>query len=81
MEHACRANIRGKDIGYYQVDELGPGHLRVRCLTPTPATFEQGILTGLARRYQPPHAPRIRVEAESTPPGAPPLLKWFQISW
>jgi hypothetical protein len=81
LEQACRANIRGKNIGYYQVDELGPHHVRVRCLTPTPAEFELGILTGLARRYKPAQALRIQVKAEQTPAGSSPLLKWFQVNW
>ncbi|WP_070742380.1 hypothetical protein [Hymenobacter coccineus] len=81
LEQACRANIRGQNIGYYQVDELGPHEARVRCLTPTPAEFERGILTGLARRYQPARGLRVRVEPEPTPPNAPRLLKWFRVSW
>lgn len=81
LDEACRHNVEGGDIGYYRVQELAPGDVRVLCLTPTPVAFEHGLLTGMARKFRPQHSLRIRVEKESPPPNSPPLLKWFRIKW
>ncbi|WP_345226776.1 hypothetical protein [Hymenobacter koreensis] len=81
LDEACRSNVEGENIGYYRVQQLAPGDVRVLCLTPTPVAFEHGLLTGMARKFRPEQSLRIRVEKEATPANSPPLLKWFRIKW
>ena len=66
---ACRLNIRGADTGEYRVEALGPTEMQVLCATPAPREFEHGLLTGLARKFKPPGAVRVRVTAEPPVPG------------
>lgn len=42
LDGACRANVRGADVGYYGLQPLGARELRVACRTPTPVAFECG---------------------------------------
>lgn len=82
LDTAYQTNVRGRNMGYYRVEELGPQQLRVRCHTPNPLEFDCGIITGLARQYRPVGAVRLRVDAE-TPPAADDQTgnKSFLVSW
>ena len=81
LETVRQANMRGLSIGYYAVQPEGPRTVRVECFNPSPAAFDHGLLTGLARKFKPAEAVRVRVARESTPTGSPTTLKWFNVSW
>ena len=81
LEEVRRANMRGGYIGYYRVEAQSPRAVRVVCSNPSPDAFDHGLLTGLARKFKPPGAVRVRVVQEPTPADAPPTLKWFRVSW
>jgi len=81
LDEAYHTNIRGRDLGYYRTEGLGLRAVRVVCDTPNPLDFDFGIITGLARKFKPLGALRMRVEPENTPAGSRPTLKWFVVSW
>ena len=81
LEAVRQANMRGRAIGYYAVEAQGPRAVRVVCSNPSPASFDHGLLTGLARKFKPAEAVRVRVLKEETPAGFPATLKWFHVSW
>ncbi|SHI33470.1 hypothetical protein SAMN02745146_0566 [Hymenobacter daecheongensis DSM 21074] len=81
LDWAYHANVRGQELGYYRVEGRGLREVRVVCLTPNPVEFDRGIITGLVRKFKPMGAGHVRVEAEPTPAGSPPGLKWFAVSW
>lgn len=81
LDEACKANVRGTSIGYYRTVAHEARMLLVECLTPTPADFECGLITGLAHRFQPADSLRLRVSSEPLGLDAPPLLKRFRIRW
>lgn len=81
LNAAYHTNVRGKNIGYYRVEAVGPRALQVSCLTPNPADFDRGIVTGLARRFKPADAVRLRVEKHETNPKDPADLKQFLVTW
>lgn len=41
------------DVGYYEVEQVAPRHLRVKAYTPYPSDFEYGLMYGHARRSLP----------------------------
>ena len=81
LETVRQANMRGLSIGYYIVRPQGPRAVRVECFNPSPAAFDHGLLTGLARKFKPAEAVRVQVVRETTPVGSPPTLKWFRVNW
>lgn len=81
LEAVRQANMRGHSIGYYTVEQQGPRTVRVVCSNPSPASFDHGLLTGLARKFKPAEAMRVRVTKEETPAHSPVTLKWFSVSW
>jgi hypothetical protein len=81
LQTAYSANVHGHDMGYYRAEAVDACQIRVQCLTPNPSDFECGIITGLARRFKPPGAVRIRVEKQEPAPGASPHLKQFLVRW
>ena len=81
LEEVRQANMRGNYIGYYRVEAQGPRAVRVVCSNPSPAAFDHGLLTGLARKFKPLGAVQVRVNQEPTPAEAPSTLKWFRVSW
>lgn len=81
LDDTCRANIQSSPMGYYKSHPLGEHAMRVMCYTPTPVSFEHGLVTGVARQYKPAGSLRVRVEMEAVPPGSLPELKWFRVTW
>ena len=81
LEAVRQANMRGRHIGYYRVEEPSPRGVRVVCSNPSPAAFDHGLLTSLARKFKPAGAIRVRVTREESPEGSPDTLKWFRVSW
>lgn len=81
LEAVRQVNMRGLSIGYYAVEQQGPQAVRVICFNPSPASFDHGLLTGLARKFKPAGAVRVRVIKEESPASSPATLKWFRVSW
>ncbi|GAB2953262.1 hypothetical protein GCM10027048_18100 [Hymenobacter coalescens] len=81
LNTSLRANIQGDDIGSYRCETIGPRALRVECITPAPADYEYGLITGLARRLKPTGAVRVRVQLVEEPAPATPGRKCFLVSW
>ena len=81
LEEVRRANMRGQYIGYYRVEAQRPRAVRVVCSNPSPAAFDHGLLTSLARKFKPAEAIRVRVTREVSPADSPATLKWFEVSW
>ena len=40
-------------IGHYGYEPMGPGHILSTCVTPYPCEFDLGIVTMMARRFEP----------------------------
>ena len=81
LDESCRLNVQGKTIGYYRVEGEYPRQMVVECLTPTPVSFECGIITGLAREFKPADSLRVQVRQQNIPLDASPLLKRFVVKW
>lgn len=81
LDQAHRVNVRGKNVGYYRVEELGPRELRIECLTPVPTEFDRGIITGVTRKFRPDGAVRVQVLLEPFWTEGPPELKRFHVRW
>ena len=81
LEEVRQVNMRGQYIGYYRVEEQRPRAVRVVCSNPSPAAFDHGLLTSLARKFRPAEAVRVQVARVATPTGSPITLKWFEVSW
>lgn len=78
LDGVYQANVRGRN-GYYRVEEAGEQALLMHRHTPHPHEFERGVVTGLARRYKPAGAVRLRVEDTPSPQSA--YHSTFRISW
>ncbi|KUG09093.1 hypothetical protein ASU33_19940 [Solirubrum puertoriconensis] len=72
--------VRG-GYGYYRTESQSPHRLLVECLTPFPAAFDLGVITGLARRYKPAEALRVRVETQASLVVSPTAVKRLLVSW
>jgi hypothetical protein len=51
LDEAYQLNHRGGEIGSYDVRETGDDAATVRCRTPYPCVYDQGILTATAERF------------------------------
>lgn len=47
---------RGGDIGYYRVESVTDGELRLRCKNPYPCALDRGIIRGTGEQFSPPTA-------------------------
>ena len=47
---------RGGDVGYYRVESVGDGELRLRCKNPYPCALDRGVIRGTGEQFSPPTA-------------------------
>lgn len=47
---------RGGDVGYYRVESVADGRLRLRCQNPYPCALDRGVIRGTGERFSPPTA-------------------------
>ncbi|UYZ57639.1 hypothetical protein [Hymenobacter latericus] len=82
LDLTYRTNVHGQNMGYYHVVRETDHELVLHCRTPNPVPFDLGIITGLARRFKPADAVRVKVEVEpERPVPTDPHLTAFSIRW
>ncbi|MGV3539536.1 MAG: hypothetical protein ACO1OQ_06965 [Rufibacter sp.] len=66
LQTAFEANVKGKDMGSYQLLESGQDLIKLRSSTLSPCDFDRGIITGLTRKFKPQNASIVYVEVDKT---------------
>lgn len=63
-------NHRNGEIGHYTLASFNQKERLaiMECNNPYPSSFDQGIVTAIARKFIPPRAPKIDVELDSSKP-------------